>query len=118
MHGPTFMGNPLACTVALKSIEIFERENYMQKIESIESQLKEAFKDFKSDKVKEVRIMGGCLCLEVYDNKDLKGFSQYALNHGIHSRPFINYIYGMFPYIINEEELSHVCGVYKQWFAE
>lgn len=118
MHGPTFMGNPLACTVALKSIEIFERENYMQKIKSIESQLKEAFKDFKSDKVKEVRIMGGCLCLEVYDNKDLKGFSQYALNHGIHSRPFINYIYGMFPYIINEEELSHVCGVYKQWFAE
>ncbi len=34
MHGPTFMGNPLACTVALKSIEIFERENYMQKLKA------------------------------------------------------------------------------------
>lgn len=31
MHGPTFMGNPVACSAALKSIEIFERENYMEK---------------------------------------------------------------------------------------
>ena len=36
MHGPTFMGNALACAVALKGIEIFERENYMEKIKKIE----------------------------------------------------------------------------------
>ncbi len=52
MHGPTFMGNPLACVVALKSIEIFEREDYMGRIKQIELKLKEAFKDYKSDKVK------------------------------------------------------------------
>jgi adenosylmethionine-8-amino-7-oxononanoate aminotransferase len=49
MHGPTFMGNPLACRVALKSIEIFERENYLDKIKNIESKLKEAFASFSSD---------------------------------------------------------------------
>jgi len=118
MHGPTFMGNPLACVVALKSIEIFEREDYMSKIKSIEKNLKEAFKDFRSDKVKEVRILGACLCLEVYDNEDLKGFKEFAIENGIHSRPFINYIYGMFPYIIEEEELSYVCDIYKKWFLD
>jgi len=116
MHGPTFMGNPLACVVALKSIEIFEREDYMGRIKQIESKLKEAFKDYKSDKVKEVRILGACLCLEVYDSKDLKGFKEFAIEKGVHSRPFINYMYGMFPYIIKDSELEYVCNVYKEWF--
>lgn len=118
MHGPTFMGNPLACTVALKSIEIFEREDYLSKIKHIEAQLKEHLKSFESNKVKEIRILGGCLCIEVYDPKDLKGFKQYALKNGIHSRPFINYMYGMFPYIISDEALYKVCEVYKNWFKE
>ncbi|MBI9012512.1 MAG: adenosylmethionine--8-amino-7-oxononanoate transaminase [Clostridiales bacterium] len=118
MHGPTFMGNPLACTVALKSFEIFEREDYLSKIKHIEAKLKENFKSFESNKVREVRILGGCLCIEVNDPKGLKGFKQYALKHGIHSRPFINYIYGMFPYIISDDALNKVCKVYKKWFEE
>jgi len=118
MHGPTFMGNPLACTVALKSIEIFEREDYLSKIKHIETELKKNFNTFESNKVKEVRILGGCLCLEVYDSEDLKGFKQYALKNGIHSRPFINYMYGMFPYIISDDSLNKVCEVYKNWFKE
>lgn len=118
MHGPTFMGNPLACTVALKSIEIFQREDYISKIKWIESKLKANFKDFSSDKVKEVRILGACLCIEVYTPNDLKGFKDFALEHGIHSRPFINYMYAMFPYIIDEDELLNVCNVYKKWFEE
>jgi len=116
MHGPTFMGNPLACTVALKSIEIFEREGYMSKVKRIEAQLKAEFEGFTSEKVKDIRILGGCLCLEVYDSKNLKGFKDFAIEHGVHSRPFINYIYGMFPYIIKEDELKKVCDVYKKWF--
>ena len=45
MHGPTFMGNPLACAVALKGIEIFERENYLEKISAIESTFKTELKN-------------------------------------------------------------------------
>ena len=48
MHGPTFMGNPLACAVALKGIEIFERENYLEKISAIESIFKTELKKNKS----------------------------------------------------------------------
>ena len=118
MHGPTFMGNPLACRVALKSIEIFEREDYMSKIKWIEKRLKEEFDHFKSDKIKEIRILGACLCIEVHDSKDLKGFKAFAIERGIHSRPFIKYMYGMFPYVINEEALNKVCQVYKAWFDQ
>ena len=118
MHGPTFMGNPLACQVALKSIEIFERENYLDKIKVIEQILIEAFSEFTHPDIKEVRVLGACLCIEVSDAETLKGFKKYALEKGVHSRPFINYMYGMFPYIITEEELHKVIEVYKSWFKE
>ncbi len=116
MHGPTFMGNPLACAVALKSIEIFERENYMDKIQNIQKILEKNFSSFQNEVIKEIRILGGCLCIEVYNASHLNGFKEYALENGIHSRPFINYMYAMVPYIITEEELNHICTVYKSWF--
>jgi len=118
MHGPTFMGNPLACSVALKSIEIFERDDYISKIKHIEKMLLDAFKDFKDEKIKEIRILGACLCIEVYDNKCLNGFKKFALEKGLHSRPFIDYMYAMFPYIIEDHELDQVIHVYKSWFKE
>ena len=90
----------------------------MSKIKWIESRLKGIFNNFSSDKIKEVRILGACLCIEVYDSKDLEGFKEFALEHGIHSRPFIKYMYGMFPYIIGENELLKVCSVYKKWFEQ
>ncbi|MCH4888867.1 adenosylmethionine--8-amino-7-oxononanoate transaminase [Acidaminobacter sp. JC074] len=118
MHGPTFMGNPLACRAALKSIEIFEREDYISKIKHIEKLLKDAFKDFNHDAIKEIRILGAYLCIEVYNKENLKGFKKYALDRGVHSRPFIDYMYAMFPYIIKDRELHLVIDVYKSWFKE
>ncbi len=117
MHGPTFMGNALACSVALKSIELFEKEDYMSKIHRIEEITRRELLDFTSDKVREVRIMGGCVCLEVYDSSSLKGYQQFAYERGVFSRPFLNYMYAMVPYIISEEELVKVIDTMKEWFA-
>ena len=61
MHGPTFMGNLLACAVALKGIEIFEREDYMSKIRHIEQVSRCEMEAFTDPRIKEVRIMGGCV---------------------------------------------------------
>lgn len=58
MHGPTFMGNPLACAVALKGIEIFEREDYMSKIRHIEQVSRGEMEAFTDPRIKEVRISG------------------------------------------------------------
>jgi len=116
MHGPTFMGNALACSVALKSIEIFLRENYIEKIKWIESYLKDNFTKIKSCKIKEIRVIGGCACVEVYEASSLEGFSDFAFKKGVWNRPFLNYCYTMPPYIINQEELNQIVNVFKEWF--
>lgn len=116
MHGPTFMGNALACAVALKSIEVFEQENYMEKIKRIEEISKREMADFTDPRIKEVRIMGGCVCVEVKDSKDLDGYQQFAYERGVFSRPFLNYMYTMVPYIIEEKELVQVFDTMKAWF--
>lgn len=116
MHGPTFMGNALACSVALKSIELFENENYLDKIKKIEYITKREMEGFSDSRIKEIRIMGGCVCIEVYDRKTLEGFKEFAYNRGVFSRPFLNYMYAMVPYIIEEEELVKVLDTMKIWF--
>lgn len=117
MHGPTFMGNALACSVALKSIEIFEQEDYMSKIRKIEEITKREMKGFSDSRIKEVRIMGACVCVEVFDSSTLKGYQQFAYNKGVYSRPFLNYLYAMVPYIIEEAQLIKVLDTIKQWFS-
>lgn len=117
MHGPTFMGNALACSVALKSIELFEKEDYMSKIRRIEEITRREMEGFTDPRIREVRIMGGCVCVEVYDSDILKGYQQFAYERGVFSRPFLNYMYAMVPYIITEEELVKVLNTMKEWFS-
>ncbi len=118
MHGPTFMGNALACSVALKSIELFEQENYMARIRRIEEITRREMDGFMDPRITEVRILGGCVCVEVKDPGALKGYQQFAYEHGVFSRPFLNCLYAMVPYIITEEELVKVLATMKAWFGE
>ena len=116
MHGPTFMGNALACAVALKGIEIFERENYMDKIRRIEEISHREMDGFSDPRIREIRIMGDCTCIEVHDSKTLEGFQQFAYERGVFSRPFLKYMYAMVPYIIEENDLVKIFDTMKSWF--
>ncbi|MCI9164097.1 MAG: adenosylmethionine--8-amino-7-oxononanoate transaminase [Lachnospiraceae bacterium] len=117
MHGPTFMGNALACSVALKSIELFEKEDYLSKIRRIEEITRRELEGFSDPRIREVRIMGGCVCIEVKDSAVLKGYQQFAFERGVFARPFLRYLYAMVPYVIREEELVQVLGCMKEWFG-
>ncbi len=117
MHGPTFMGNALACSVALKSIELFETQDYMAKIHKIEEVTHREMDGFSDPRIKEIRIMGGCVCIEVHDPSVLKGYQQFAYERGVFSRPFLKYLYAMVPYVIKEEELVKVLDTMKAWFT-
>lgn len=117
MHGPTFMGNALACSVALKSIELFEKEDYLSKIRRIEEITRRELEGFSDPRIREVRIMGGCVCIEVKDSAVLKGYQQFAFERGVFARPFLKYLYAMVPYVIREEELVQVLGCMKEWFG-
>ncbi len=118
MHGPTFMGNALACCAALKSIELFETQDYMAKIRRIEAITRREMAGFSHPLVKEVRILGGCVCVEVCDARSLAGYQQFAYERGVFSRPFLNCLYAMVPYIITEEELVTVLTTMKDWFSQ
>lgn len=118
MHGPTFMGNALACSAALASIELFEREDYMSKIAHIAEVIKEHMQGFTAPGIKDVRMMGGCICIEVEDSSLLKGYQEYAYKKGVFARPFLNYLYAMVPYIISDEDLTKILITMKEWFTQ
>lgn len=116
MHGPTFMGNALACSVALKSIELFENGRYLDRIKKIERITRREMEGFADPRIRQVRIMGGCVCVELKDRADLKGYQEFAYQRGVFSRPFLNYMYAMVPYVIEEEQLVQVLKCMRDWF--
>ncbi|RAP29485.1 adenosylmethionine--8-amino-7-oxononanoate transaminase [Candidatus Marinamargulisbacteria bacterium SCGC AG-414-C22] len=113
MHGPTFMGNPLACAVALASVKLCLESQFMPKIKKIEKQLKEALLNFSHANVADCRVLGATGVIETTSAKAIKGIQDYAREQGVWLRPFGNYIYTMPPYIISEDELDKVTTVMK-----
>ncbi len=117
MHGPTFMGNPLACAIGLKAIEIFERDDYLTRIQTIEDILKEELLGFEHEEIVETRVLGATGAIEVKDAKHHQGIQQFAAEQGVWLRPFERYIYTMPPYVISPEELRKITHVMKAWFS-
>lgn len=117
MHGPTFMGNPLACVAALKSIELFEKNNYLSKISKISKIFSEEFENFENKYVKNIRIFGAMVAIEVYESEILKGAQEFAYNKGVWLRPFGKYLYLMPSYILSEEETKKLCNTIKEYIT-
>ena len=117
MHGPTFMGNPLICAVALKSIEIFIRDNYILKIKNIENLLKNQLLNFSHEEIKEIRVKGAMAVIELKNEINTEKFKNFAIENGIWLKPFGNVIYTMPPYIINDDELIKITNTIKLWFS-
>jgi len=121
MHGPTFMGNALACRIALAGIELIEKENYLDKIANIESILQEELLNHPTvnashPQIADVRVLGATGVIEVTDAKYLKDFQAFAIEQGVWLRPFLNYLYTMPPYIISDKQLRKLTAVMKAWF--
>jgi len=104
--------------VALKSFEIFKRDNYLDRIAKIEKYLIERFEKIESDLIESKRVFGVTGVIEVKDSKDLKGFQKFAYDRGVWLRPFGNYMYTMPPYIVEEDEMGKIVDVMKEWFEE
>ncbi len=114
MHGPTFMGNPLACSVALASTELLISGNWMEKVKSIEDQLtKELAPCGSIAAVRDVRILGAIGVLEMDRNLDVAAAQSLFREMGVWIRPFLNLIYIMPPYIIDSADLSRLTTAMK-----
>ena len=108
MHGPTFMGNPLACAAANASLDIFEKENYEEKIADDEKFLKAELKKCQNlKKVKNVRVLGAIAVVEIATNwEEIQEMRQAFIKEGVFLRPFANCIYLMPPLNIKRKELK------------
>lgn len=118
MHGPTFMGNALACSIALAGIELIEQDDYLDKIKGIERQLKASLLPIKSPFVKSSRVLGAIGVLEMTDEKYTQGFTDFAKKRGVWLRPFLSYIYTMPPYVINPAQLQRITDVMQEWVEQ
>lgn len=107
MHGPTFMANPLACAVALASIQLLEKSNWPQNIKTIERLLKNGLEPCRSfNDVADVRIIGAIGVVELKQEVNMASIQQAFVDAGVWIRPFGNLIYLMPPYIIKKQELN------------
>ncbi len=114
MHGPTFMGNPLACAIANASIDLLLATPWRQQIRTIEHILKkELTPAINLSEVKEVRVLGAIGIIELYKNINVAKVQKYYVQNGVWIRPFRNLIYIMPPYVIQEKDLLKLCDVMK-----
>jgi adenosylmethionine-8-amino-7-oxononanoate aminotransferase len=111
MHGPTFMANPLACAVALASLELLAAGAWPAQLAAIESGLREGLAPARElPGVADVRVLGAIGVIELEQPVDLAAATQAAVETGVWLRPFRELVYAMPPYVIGEGELARVCA--------
>ncbi len=109
MHGPTFMANPLACSVALASIKLLEQSGWQQRVQNIQNQLQTELARCRDlDNVTEVRALGAIGVVEVDRPVDMHTVPHWFVEQGVWIRPFGRLIYVMPPYIINAADLTRL----------
>jgi adenosylmethionine-8-amino-7-oxononanoate aminotransferase len=111
MHGPTFMGNPLACAVALASLRLLDEEDWRGRVGGIEQGLRgglEPARDLPG--VADVRVLGAIGVVQLERDVDVAAATAVAVEHGVWLRPFRDLIYTMPPYVIDAEDLATVTG--------
>lgn len=114
MHGPTFMGNPLACAVANASLDLLADGHWQKQVKQIENQLAEQLPAIgQLPAVKAVRWLGAIGVVELYQPVDMAKIQKTFVDMGVWIRPFGTLVYIMPPFIISQQELRQLTSAIK-----
>ncbi|MGV0156904.1 adenosylmethionine--8-amino-7-oxononanoate transaminase [Rhodococcus sp. GB-02] len=109
MHGPTFMGNPLACAVAVASTELLLAMDWRRDVAALEHGLARGLAEGVTiPGVVDVRVKGGIGVIELEQPVDMQSATDAAVDAGVWLRPFRNLVYAMPPYLCSEAEVEQI----------
>lgn len=107
MHGPTFMGNALACAVANASIDLLFENNWQLQVQVIENKLSDLILPLKTNnRVKDARVLGSIGAIECRQAVDVAVIQKRFVELGVWIRPFGSLIYIIPPLVIKAEQLT------------
>jgi len=109
MHGPTFMANPLACSVALASIDLLENSPWRERVAGIEELLRKGLEPCRElPGVKDVRVLGAIGVVETKFPVAVAEVQRRVVDCGVWLRPFANLCYTMPPFIAGADEVKQI----------
>ncbi len=109
MHGPTFMASPLACSLALASLELLADGGWRERVGAIERGLRSGLEPARAlPGVRDVRVLGAIGVVQMERDVDVARATAAAVERGVWLRPFRDLIYAMPPYVTSDEDLATV----------